>query len=150
MLHDSRVEANIPAGDLQRARDFYADKLGLTPTAEYDGVWLQYATTGGTTFNIYRTEYAGKAGHTIAQWHVNDIKAEVRDLKAKGVVFEVYQGLRTAKATSCVWTKAFRKPNRVGQRQGTGAVARPSPSRPAWGRCRACSLHRRAAHLGSS
>src|SRR5674476_50466 len=43
---DSRVEANIPAGDLQRARDFYADKLGLTPTAEYDGVWLQYATTG--------------------------------------------------------------------------------------------------------
>ena len=28
MLHDSRVEANIPAGDLQRARDFYADKLG--------------------------------------------------------------------------------------------------------------------------
>src|SRR5674536_239070 len=75
MLHDSRVEANIPAGDLQRARDFYADKLGLTPTAEYDGVWLQYATTGGTTFNIGQTEYAGKAGHTIAQWHVNDIKA---------------------------------------------------------------------------
>jgi len=93
MLHDSRVEANIPAGDLQRARDFYADKLGLTPTAEYDGVWLQYATTGGTTFNIYRTEYAGKAGHTIAQWHVNDIEAEVRELKAKGVVFEVYQDM---------------------------------------------------------
>jgi len=93
MLHDSRVEANIPAGDLQRARDFYADKLGLTPTAEYAGVWLQYATTGGTTFNIYQTEYAGKAGHTIAQWHVNDIEAEVRDLKAKGVVFEVYQDM---------------------------------------------------------
>ena len=93
MLHDSRVEANIPAGDLQRARDFYADKLGLTPTAEYDGVWLQYATTGGTTFNIGQTEYAGKAGHTIAQWHVNDIEAEVRDLKANGVVFEVYQDM---------------------------------------------------------
>lgn len=93
MLHDSRVEANIPAGDLQRARDFYADKLGLTPTAEYDGVWLQYATTGGTTFNIGQTEYAGKAGHTIAQWHVHDIEAEVRDLKAKGVVFEVYQDM---------------------------------------------------------
>ena len=66
---------------------------GLTPTAEYAGVWLQYATTGGTTFNIYRTEYAGKAGHTIAQWHVNDIEAEVRELKAKGVVFEVYQDM---------------------------------------------------------
>ena len=42
MLQDSRVEANIPAGDLQRARDFYADKLGLTPSAEYEGVWLLY------------------------------------------------------------------------------------------------------------
>ena len=139
MLHDSRVEANIPAGDLQRARDFYADELGLTPTAEYDGVWLQYATTGGTTFNIYQTEYAGKAGHTIAQWHVNDIEAEVRDLKAKGVVFEVYQGLRTAKATSCVWTKAFREPNQGGATTGNDRdrrrAARPSSSRAAWGRC---------------
>jgi len=51
---------------------------------------LQYRTTGGTAFNVYQTEYAGQAGHTIAQWHVDDIEAEVRDLKAKGVAFEVY------------------------------------------------------------
>jgi predicted enzyme related to lactoylglutathione lyase len=93
MLHDSRVEANIPAADLQRARAFYADKLGLTPISEYEGVWLQYKTAGGTAFNVYQTEYAGKAGHTIAQWHVQDIEAEVHDLKAKGVVFEVYQDM---------------------------------------------------------
>ena len=90
MLNDSRVVANIPAGDLQRARDFYANKLGLTPSAEYEGVWLQYETSGGTAFNMYQTEYAGKAGHTIAQWHVKDIESEVRDLKAKGVSFETY------------------------------------------------------------
>ena len=90
MLNDSKVEANIPASDLQRARDFYADKLGLTPSAEYGGEALAYRTTGGTAFNVYRTEYAGQAGHTIAQWHVDDIEAQVRDLKAKGVVFEVY------------------------------------------------------------
>ena len=47
-------------------------------------------TAGGTAFNIYRTEYAGQAGHTIAQWHVSDIESEVRDLKDKGVVFEHY------------------------------------------------------------
>ena len=34
MLNDSKVTANIPAGDLARARDFYADKLGLTPAEE--------------------------------------------------------------------------------------------------------------------
>ena len=90
MLSNSKVEANIPAGDLKRARDFYADKLGLTPSEEFGEEALAYRTAGGTSFNIYRTEYAGQAGHTIAQWHVGDIESEVRDLKAKGITFEVY------------------------------------------------------------
>ena len=90
MLNDSKVEANIPASDLTRARDFYADKLGLTPVQELAGEVLMYRTAGGTAFQVYRTEYAGQAGHTIAQWHVDDIESEVRDLKAKGVSFEVY------------------------------------------------------------
>ena len=90
MLNDSKVEANIPASDLKRARDFYADKLGLTPSQEFGEEALAYRTSGGTAFNVYRTEYAGQAGHTIAQWHVEDIAAQVRDLKAKGVTFEVY------------------------------------------------------------
>jgi predicted enzyme related to lactoylglutathione lyase len=90
MLNDSKVEANIPASDLKRAREFYADKLGLTPSQEFGEEALAYRTAGGTAFNVYRTEYAGKAEHTIAQWHVTDIDSEVRDLKAKGVAFEVY------------------------------------------------------------
>jgi predicted enzyme related to lactoylglutathione lyase len=89
MLNTSRVEANIPAGDLARARDFYADKLGLTPIRDVAGVNLVYETAG-TRFNIYETSYAGQAGHTIAQFHVDDIDAEVRDLQAKGIDFEVY------------------------------------------------------------
>jgi predicted enzyme related to lactoylglutathione lyase len=90
MLSSSKVEANIPAADLNRARDFYNAMLGLSPVDEMAGVNLSYETKGGTRFNVYQTEYAGKAGHTIAQWHVDDVESEVRDLKAKGVVFEVY------------------------------------------------------------
>jgi len=90
MLSGSRVEANIPASDLERARNFYADTMGLTPTQEFGGEALAYRTASGTAFNIYRTDYAGQAGHTIAQWHVDDIESEVHDLKAKGVTFEVY------------------------------------------------------------
>jgi predicted enzyme related to lactoylglutathione lyase len=90
VLNTSRVEANIPAADLGRARAFYADTLGLTPTREMAGVNLAYETDRGTAFNIYETTFAGQAGHTIAQWHVDDIESEVRDLKAKGVTFEVY------------------------------------------------------------
>ena len=93
MLSSSRVEANIPAADLKRARDFYADAMGLTPTREVEGVQLFYRTDGGTAFNVYATSYAGQAGHTIAQFHVDDIESEVRDLKAKGVTFEVYEGM---------------------------------------------------------
>jgi predicted enzyme related to lactoylglutathione lyase len=90
MLSNSKVEANVPASDLKRARDFYADKLGLTPTQEFGEEAMAYRTAGGTSFNVYRTEFAGQAGHTIAQWHVDDIESEVHDLKAKGVTFEVY------------------------------------------------------------
>jgi predicted enzyme related to lactoylglutathione lyase len=90
MLTNSKVTANIPASDLTRARDFYADKMGLTPKEELPGDVLVYRTAGGTDFQLYRTDYAGQAGHTIAQWHVTDIESEVNDLKGKGVTFETY------------------------------------------------------------
>lgn len=89
MLNDSKVTANIPASDLERARRFYADTLGLGPVQENDG-GLVYTTEGGTTFFVYQTEYAGQAGHTIAQWHVADVETEVKDLQAKGLTFEHY------------------------------------------------------------
>ena len=89
MLSDSQVLANIPANDLGRARHFYADTLGLTPAEEREGL-LVYRTSAGTTFAIYQTQYAGQAGHTIAQWRVDDLDAEVKHLQGKGVVFEEY------------------------------------------------------------
>jgi catechol 2,3-dioxygenase-like lactoylglutathione lyase family enzyme len=89
MLNDSKVTANIPAADIDRARSFYADKLGLTPVQENPG-GLIYQTAGGTAFFLYPTEYAGQAGHTIAQFHVSDVATEVKDLQSKGVAFEHY------------------------------------------------------------
>jgi len=89
MLNDSTVTANIPASDLDRARRFYADTLGLTPVSENPG-GLIYATAGGTYFFLYETAFAGQAGHTIAQWHVADVAAEVSELKAKGLEFDHY------------------------------------------------------------
>jgi predicted enzyme related to lactoylglutathione lyase len=90
MLDKATVTANIPAADLARARAFYADKLGLAPAQEMEGVMLLYRTGGGSTFSVYQTEFAGQAGHTIAQWHVSDVDATVRELKDKGVSFEHY------------------------------------------------------------
>ncbi len=89
MLTNSAVTANVPASDLERAKAFYADTLGLTPASENPG-GVVYTTDGGTSFFLYQTEFAGQAGHTIAQWHVADVAAEVAELKAKGLEFEHY------------------------------------------------------------
>lgn len=91
MLTQASVTANIPAADLARARSFYADVLDLKPVTELgDAGMLVYRTDGGTDFSIYQTEYAGQAGHTVAQFHVEDVVAEARALQAKGVALETY------------------------------------------------------------
>lgn len=90
MLNNSAITANIPASDLGRAKAFYADKLGLEPTQESPG-GVVYKTAGGTTFFLYETDYAGQAGHTIAQFHVGDVAEEVEQLRGRGVTFEHYE-----------------------------------------------------------
>jgi len=91
MLTSASVTANIPAADIARARSFYADTLGLKPASEVaDAGMLIYRTDGGTMFSIYQTDYAGQAGHTIAQFHVDDVVAEARALQSKGVALETY------------------------------------------------------------
>ena len=89
MLNQSEVHANIPASDLSRARSFYTQTLGLTPSAE-DEYSITFPTPSGSWFQVYETSYAGTGQHTVAQWEVADIAGEVRDLKARGVAFEEY------------------------------------------------------------
>jgi predicted enzyme related to lactoylglutathione lyase len=89
MLSTASVTANIPAADIERARAFYSESLGLEPSTDLQSM-LVYRLDGGSTFSIYQTEFAGTAGHTIAQWHVDDVVAEARALRAKGVQFEQY------------------------------------------------------------
>jgi predicted enzyme related to lactoylglutathione lyase len=87
MLGNSEIHANIPAADLKRARRFYTETLGLTPSAE-DEMRLIFSTPSGSWFQLYQTSYAGTGLHTIAQWEVDDIDKEVGELRARGVVFE--------------------------------------------------------------
>ncbi len=85
MLTSASVTANIPAADIERARSFYADTLGLEPATDLgDAGMLIYRTDGGTVFSVYQTEYAGQAGHTIAQFHVDDVVSEARRPAGQG------------------------------------------------------------------
>ena len=95
MLRDGRIAARLPAQDLERARAFYAEKLGLEPTEEREGGLLYVFSNG--EFGLFESAGAASGEHTQMGWEVDDIEATVADLRSRGVVFEEYDlpGLRT-------------------------------------------------------
>jgi catechol 2,3-dioxygenase-like lactoylglutathione lyase family enzyme len=88
MLRDFSVHPSLATSDLDRARAWYEQKLGLTPEATFDGVVVY--RLGGKLFTVYVTPSAGTAQNTVAGWTVRDIRAEVARLRARGVTFEDY------------------------------------------------------------
>jgi catechol 2,3-dioxygenase-like lactoylglutathione lyase family enzyme len=90
-LSDSRVEPTIAVSDMDRAREFYEGKLGLSGgDDEVDGGHT-YPCGGGTGIHVYPSpDNAGRSGATLAGWIVDDVEATVDELTAKGVRFEQY------------------------------------------------------------
>ena len=95
MLRNGRVASRLPAQDLARAKAFYAEKLGLEPVEEREG-GLRYVCAVGE-FALFESAGRASGDHTQMGWDVDDIEATVRDLRARGVVFEEYDlpGLKT-------------------------------------------------------
>jgi len=88
MLKNSPIRAYIPASNVARARKFYEEVIGLQPKAEYAG-GVVYECGGGEVF-MYPTPNAGTSQASQAFWQVEDVEAEVTELKARGVKFEEY------------------------------------------------------------
>ena len=79
----------LAAADLERARRWYEERLGLSPWREYPSELLLYLE-GKTRFSVYQTDAAGTAKNTVGMWWVDDVAAEVAALRGRGVVFEDY------------------------------------------------------------
>jgi catechol 2,3-dioxygenase-like lactoylglutathione lyase family enzyme len=93
MLAAKEVAATIPVKDLQKARKFYQETLGLTPIETEDGEAVTFEA-GRSRVLVYRSEFAGTNKATAATWGVgNDIEREVQTLKDKGVSFEHYKDM---------------------------------------------------------
>ena len=101
MLSDKVMFATIPARDIERARRFYAETLGMTITRETPG-GIEFES-GGMPFLVFSTE-SPRGEHTQAAWSVDDIEAEVTDLRARGIVFEEYDfpGLKTVNGIATI------------------------------------------------
>ena len=89
MLTNIDAAAMLAVSDLERARDFYEGVLGLEPVGGQEGHLITYRT-GSSRVNVYVSDYAGTNKANALAWHVGDVDAEVRALKAKGVAFEHY------------------------------------------------------------
>ena len=90
MLGKADATPMIAVKDLDRARKFYEDKLGLETKDEWGGEGLTMKS-GDTLINVYKSEFAGTNKATALTFEVDDAEKEVRDLKEKGIFFEHYE-----------------------------------------------------------
>ncbi|MEU9165964.1 VOC family protein [Streptomyces sp. NPDC048424] len=86
LLARARVATRLPAQDLERARRFYAERLGLEPVDERPGGLLYRC--GGAEFVLFRSTGASPGTFTQMAFEVDDLTAVVAELKRRGVAFE--------------------------------------------------------------
>jgi predicted enzyme related to lactoylglutathione lyase len=98
MLSDARVAPTLAVSDMGRARRFYEDKLGLTIEVEVEET-VRYKCGGGTGLALYERPMAA-IDRTVAAFEVEDIEAEVDELRGRGVevqgVMTLPSGLKRA------------------------------------------------------
>jgi catechol 2,3-dioxygenase-like lactoylglutathione lyase family enzyme len=89
MLAHAPVMTMLPVKDMERARDFYVNKLGLEAEGlAADGKFVLRAQ--GAKFGLIPKPEGTKAEHTAVGFEVNDLAASIKALKKRGVVFHDY------------------------------------------------------------
>jgi catechol 2,3-dioxygenase-like lactoylglutathione lyase family enzyme len=85
-----KVGAGLAVSDMDRAREFYEGKLGLSVSIDSaDNV--QYRCAEGSVMHVYLSpEHAGKSTATLASWGVDDVERVVDELDSRGITFERY------------------------------------------------------------
>ena len=96
MLGDHPIHPVLLATDLAAARAFYHDQLGLQILSESEAA-VTFGCGGGTQLSVTRSTTGTADTQTQASWHVSDLRAEVAELRARGVTVEDYDlpGLQT-------------------------------------------------------
>ena len=109
MLNNASIMAVLPAKDIDRAKAFYRDKLGIEPSESMEEGTVMYTCGQGTRFLLYQTDNAGTAKNTQMGWETDDLEGEMAELRGRGVVFEDYDfpGLKTENGVATAdWGKA--------------------------------------------
>lgn len=92
MLRESRAFSGFSVDDISKARDFYANTLGVDVSDGEMGE-LRLRLGGGTSVFVYPKENHAPATYTVLNFPVADVGAAVDQLTAAGVQFERYEGI---------------------------------------------------------
>jgi predicted enzyme related to lactoylglutathione lyase len=94
MLNQSEIFSSFSVNDINQAKEFYGNKLGLQ-VKEFNepgcGTMLKLKVSNGGEILIYPKEDHTPATFTVLNFKVTDIDKEVQDLKDKGIQFEHYE-----------------------------------------------------------
>jgi catechol 2,3-dioxygenase-like lactoylglutathione lyase family enzyme len=90
MFTNTKAYSGFAVDDLEAARTFYGETLGLKTSVEYGLMTLHLA--GGRDTLVYEKDDHAPAGYTILNFPVDDIETAVDELSGKGVTFERYEG----------------------------------------------------------
>jgi catechol 2,3-dioxygenase-like lactoylglutathione lyase family enzyme len=90
MFENTKAYSGFAVHDLEAARKFYGETLGLRTSGEQDLMWLHLA--GGRDTLVYHQPDATPASYTMLNFEVDDIDEAVDALAARGVHFERYDG----------------------------------------------------------
>jgi catechol 2,3-dioxygenase-like lactoylglutathione lyase family enzyme len=90
MFGDTKAFSGFAVDDLQKAKEFYGETLGLSVSDENGLLHLHIA--GGTNILAYPKPHHTPASFTILNFPVDDIQNAVDELVERGVRFEKYAG----------------------------------------------------------
>lgn len=103
MLSKAPVTAMLPVSDLDRARHFYQDQLGMQPVGSAPDGAFRFLC-GSTMLALLPRPGMTPSPHTAMSFEVDDLESELAELEARGVAFEDYD-LPDLHTENHIWTK---------------------------------------------
>ena len=92
VLDTTKAYSSFATKDVETARRFYADKLGLDAESLYDGQMLQLKLGSGAQVLVYPKDDFKPATYTVMSFPVSDIDKTVDDMTSSGITFDRYEG----------------------------------------------------------
>jgi catechol 2,3-dioxygenase-like lactoylglutathione lyase family enzyme len=132
VLPDAMLVTTVAVTDLERAKRFFGEQLGLAILDETPFA-IRFSAGKGTQVSVRRGQ--PNAGQTVAHFEVDDIEAVIRDLTSRGVTFEEYETPKTTNFIAQIGSARgawFKDPdgNVFGVREGPvpGGKEQPGPA----------------------